>query len=142
MYRDDEAIVTAPRVTDEIEIEDFDAMETEGHSEPPRQDAPGLSQAGADAASRTLTRIVPLAYGALLGGLSGHLWLGLSAGLLLAGVFDLFMGRTSLLRGGLRWLKQIACPPLMTMLAALGAVARRLGLPASVVHGLRCTAAK
>jgi hypothetical protein len=43
-------------------------------------------------------RIVPLVYAVLLGGLADSLLLGLSVGLVLSVVFDLFMGSHSLVR--------------------------------------------
>ena len=57
-----------------------------------------LSEETTDTLSRTLTRLVPLVYGMLLGALSDSLLLGLAISLLVSLAFDLLMGDQSLVR--------------------------------------------
>jgi hypothetical protein len=73
-----------PGVQDEITHQDH------GHHE--------LSESAAESISRLLIRLVPCVYGGLLGYLGGVLVPGLIVGILASLVFDLAMGRHSLLR--------------------------------------------
>ena len=57
-----------------------------------------LPNESSELASRVLMRIVPLVYAVLLGGLADSLLLGLSVGLVLSVVFDLYMDSHSLVR--------------------------------------------
>lgn len=83
-----------------------------------------LPDDAADASTRVLMRVVPLAYGALVGGLAGKIMLGVASGLTFAAAVDLFMGSQSMLRGLLR----LACPAMRAVLSWFGLAGRRLAL--------------
>lgn len=81
-----------------------------------------------ETSSRVLTRLVPLAYGALLGSLGENLALGFAAGLLLSGVLDFHMRERSLLRSAGRRLYLTGCPMMAMLVRGLAVAMRRLGL--------------
>jgi len=55
-----------------------------------------------ETASRLLVRAVPLLYGASLGGLTNHLWLGLSVGITVTAILDIRLEKKSLIRAWLQ----------------------------------------
>ena len=93
----------------------------------------------AEGSSRALVRFVPLAYGALLGGLADNLALGLAAGVALSVAFDLFMGSNSMLRSLSQSAFPYVCPAVAAMARGLAGVAGRLGLKSpSTWREMRC----
>lgn len=98
MLNKDQNIRVTASADDEIELNEFEAPQDSQHHDQFGQYTHRLSDDAAEASTRVLVRLVPLAYGALLGGLAGDMLLGLSAGLALCIAFDLYMGRRSLVR--------------------------------------------
>jgi hypothetical protein len=88
-----------------------------------------LTEDSTETSARVLVRIVPLAYGALLGTLSDRLVLGLGAGILLSLAFDLFMGRGSLARSLSRAAVRRLCPAVAGGARLIGRTMRHLRLP-------------
>lgn len=69
-------------------------------------------EAAAETASRFLVRVVPLIYGASLGGFIDHLWIGLAVGITITSILDLRLQECSLIRGWLQALHASFRPPL------------------------------
>ena len=98
-----------------------------------------LSDESSEVMSRTLIRLVPLAYGVMLGALSDRLWLGLSAGLVSSAAFDVYMGRHSLTRLAFRRLSKIACLMVSVLSGGFAALIGFVGLPApAVLRDMEC----
>ena len=98
-----------------------------------------LSDESSEAMSRTLIRLVPLAYGVMLGALSDRLWLGLSAGLVSSAAFDVYMGRHSLIRSAFRRLLKPACLVVSAISGGFAALIGFVGLPVpSVLREMEC----
>lgn len=72
-----------------------------------------------ESVSRTLLRVVPLIYGALLGATSQNFWFWVSVSLLCSIAFDLYMGRHSIVRRLLRGARLLVCRIFMALAAAL-----------------------
>jgi len=89
-------------VTDELQVDEFVAPADRAHHDRYARHTHELPSESSEATSRVLIRVVPLAYGALLGGLTDSLLLGLSAGVILSAAFDLSMGANSLVLSLLR----------------------------------------
>ena len=92
-----------------------------------------LSDESSEVMSRTLIRLVPLAYGVMLGALSDRLWLGLSAGLVSSAAFDVYMGRHSLTRLAFRRLSRIACLIVSMLSGGFAALIGFVGLRVPIV---------
>ncbi|MCB1801522.1 MAG: hypothetical protein KDI82_07545 [Gammaproteobacteria bacterium] len=88
-----------------------------------------LSESTAEAVSRTIIRLVPLAYGILLGGLIDSLVMGLVAGGILSAALDLSMRGQSLLRALARDLTARLCPLVAAIAHGLAVVSARAGVP-------------
>ncbi len=98
-----------------------------------------LPEDEAEASSRALVRFVPLAYGALIGGLADNLPLGLAAGVALSAVFDLFMGSNSMVRSLSHSAFPYVCPAVAVMARGLAGATGRLGLKSpSAWREMRC----
>lgn len=66
-----------------------------------------MPEAATETASRFLVRVVPLIYGASLGGFANHLWIGLLVGMAITAILDLRLQESSLIR---KWLHALhAC---------------------------------
>ncbi|MGB5494593.1 MAG: hypothetical protein WBM97_08950 [Sedimenticolaceae bacterium] len=124
--------------------EDLEGVERVATLEPDRRDqyvqySHELPEDEAEASSRALVRFVPLAYGALLGGLADNLPLGLAAGVALSAAFDLFMGSNSILRSLSQSAYPYACPAIAAMARGLAGAVGRLGLKSpSAWREMRC----
>jgi len=102
MLTDKQVDQVASIVTDELEVDEFVAPLDRAHHDRFARHTHELPNESSEATSRALIRVVPLAYGALLGGLADSLLLGLSAGVILSAAFDLWMGANSLVLSLLR----------------------------------------
>jgi hypothetical protein len=122
-------------VTDAIEVDEFVPTLDRSHHDQHVRYTHQLPEDDAEATSRALVRVVPLAYGGLLGGLSDNLLLGLSGGVALSAAFDLYMGRDSVVRA----LFKSACRAIAAASQRLAdAIARRgLKVP-SALRAMRC----
>jgi len=131
-----------PRVvSDELEIDEFTAKPQANHEDQYAHHTHELPEDSAEASSRTLVRIVPVAYGGLLGGLADNLALGLAGGVVLSGAFDLYMGDKSMLRVLGARLSPRVCPAIAAAARLLAAVIGRLGLAVPVsLSEMRCGA--
>ncbi len=87
-----------------------------------------LSDAAAEAVSRLLIRVVPLAYGGLLGWLADMTPFGLLLGAAASAAFDVHMAQHSLLRRGVRWVRHDLCPRLQRAGQGIARLAARLGV--------------
>jgi hypothetical protein len=83
---------------DKVEIDELVGSTHQGHQNRYVHYAHELPNESSELASRVLMRIVPLVYAVLLGGLADSLLLGLSVGLVLSVVFDLYMDSHSMVR--------------------------------------------
>lgn len=129
----------ARSATDELEIEEFvgrvDATSHDQYAHYTHE----LPEESADATSRALVRVVPLAYGGLLGALADNVTLGLFAGFALSAAFDLYMDDNSMVRALSRRMFTKACPAIAVVVRALGALIGRVGLPApAALNEMRC----
>jgi hypothetical protein len=130
---------TVREVTEAIEIEEFVADRQTRHRDQHPHYSHELPDEVSEATSRALVRVVPLAYGMLLGGLSGNMLLGLAAGGALSGAFDLSMGEDSMVRGLGRTLSNRLCPAVAAAAHRLAAALEGLGLGApALLRGMRC----
>ena len=141
----------ARRIIDEVELEDYAgraALAEEpagpgdtGHHDQYAKFTHDVPEQTSEAASRVLVRLVPVAYGLLLGGLAGNLALGLAGGALVAMLLDLRMGAFSLARDLSRRILARVCPAVAAVAHGLVLVVRRVGLkvPAALAN-LRCGA--
>jgi len=123
------------KVTDPIELEEFVEPPDRTHHDRYARQSHKLPDSAAEATSRALIRIVPLAYGALLGGLTDSMVLGLSVGLILSTVFDLNMGEKSMARA----LSQGLCLVVARSANLMARLMCRFGLTAPAALGeMRC----
>ena len=83
----------------------------------------------AEASARVLIRLVPLVYGALMGGLYGHLPAGLLLGLTASLALDYRMGGKSLIQPVLRLCAATGCPLLAAAIRGVSAAIEAIGLP-------------
>ena len=98
-----------------------------------------LNEESSEVLSRTLIRLVPLAYGIMLGVLSDRLWLGLSAGLVFSALFDVYMGRHSLTRIAFRSLLKATCLIVSALSGGFAALVGFVGLPVpAVLRAMEC----
>lgn len=95
-------------------------------------------EAAAETASRILVRVVPLIYGASLGGFTNHLWIGLFVGITITTILDLRLQEGSLIRTWLQALhacfqrfRPVAGTKFFAKHAALGHRLPRVWLPDS-----------
>lgn len=117
------------------------ARESAPHTDRYAHNAHELPESAAEAVSRSVIRLVPLAYGVLLGVLIDSLLLGLLAGGALSIVLDLFMGGQSLLRAAYRNLATRLCPMLAVLAHTLAAAAAGVGVDRlGALRRLRCAA--
>jgi hypothetical protein len=86
-----------------------------------------------EAGTLWILRIIPLVHGAVVGNATGELLLGLSGGIALSVVLDLFMGKDSLVRFLLRRLVGVGCPAISAAARRLAALIGSLGLPEPLV---------
>lgn len=91
-----------PIVTDELDVDEFLTPSARAHHDRFARHTHELPDESSEVTSRALIRVVPLAYGALLGSLADSLLLGLSAGAIISVAFDLWMGANSLVLSLLR----------------------------------------
>jgi len=139
MFNDTETGGFPRAVSDELEIDEFTARPAANHEDQYAHHTHELPEDSAEASSRALVRIVPVAYGGLLGGLADNLALGLAGGMALGGAFDLFMGDKSLLRELGARLSVRACPAIATAARLLAALIGRFGLGVPVfLSEVRC----
>jgi hypothetical protein len=94
----------------DVELEPFVPPADRSHHDQYAHYTHELTEDSTETSARILVRIVPVAYGALLGTLSDRLVLGLGAGILLSVAFDLFMGRGSLARSLFHSTVRRLCP--------------------------------
>jgi predicted lipid-binding transport protein (Tim44 family) len=83
----------------------------------------------AEASARVLIRLVPLMYGALMGGLYGHLAAGLLLGLVPSLALDYRMGGKSLIQPVLQRCAATGCPLLAAAVRGMSAAIGAIGLP-------------
>ena len=102
MLTDKQVDKVASIATDELEVDEFVSSSDRSHHDRFARHTHELPDESSEATSRALIRVVPLAYGALLGSLADSLLLGLSAGAILSTAFDLWMGSNSLVLSLLR----------------------------------------
>ena len=86
-----------------------------------------LPEATAEAASRALIRLVPLAYGILLGGLLDQVTLGLVGGVMVGAAIDLRMADHSLVRAAAGGLHRFGCAAVAAVAHGLAGALQRLG---------------
>ena len=130
----------ARTVTEAIEVDEFVAPSNKIRHDQYAHYTHELPEDDAEAASRALVRVVPVAYGALLGGVTDHVLLGLAAGLAAGMAFDLYMGGNSMLRPWFRRLRRRACPAIATVARRLAGTLGRLGLEAPcALRDFRCS---
>lgn len=141
----------APHVTDAVELEEFRgapvlAEETAATGDATHHDQYAtftheVPEETSEAASRVLIRVVPVTYGLLLGGLAGHIVIGLAVGLMVTAFLDLRMGADSLARDASQWLAARVCPGVAAVAHGVAAAIRRTGLKApAFLTNLRCSA--
>ena len=98
-----------------------------------------LSDDTSAASARALIRIVPLAYGGLLGGLADSASLGLLSGLTISVAFDLFMGDNSAVRALFQNMLKYACPTIAGGAQMSARIMKKLGLKVpSRLAEMRC----
>jgi len=135
MLTEKEAEFVVKDVTNPVELDEFVESGDRIHHDRYAQQSHELPNEAAEASSRALIRVVPLAYGALLGGLADHVLLGLCVGLMLSLAFDLNMGGKSMARALSRGL----CLVVARAGRLLAQIIGRLGLAApAVLNTLRC----
>ena len=98
MLTDHEADEVVRTVTDELEVDEFVQAADSAHHDRYAHHTHDLPDESSEASSRALIRVVPLVYGALLGGLADSMFLGFSSGMVLSVAFDLSMGGNSMVR--------------------------------------------
>ena len=98
MLTDEKTESMARSVTEEIEITPFVERQHVTHHDQYVEYSHDLPEDTSEASSRSLVRVVPLAYGVLLGGLADNMLLGLSVGAMASAAFDWHM-RTSPVAG-------------------------------------------
>lgn len=135
---------TARRATGDIVLDEFvprtssvDAIEGDSEVDAPRtkpihQDqhphyTHELPDSAADAVSRVLIRIVPLAYGLLIGGLSDNMPLGLALGAVVGVIADLSLREHSFSRVLILSIRNGACPAVAKAAHGLATVLGRVG---------------
>ena len=110
-----------------------------GHRDQYVQYSHQMTAGTADSSARTLTRVVPLIYGALLGGLVGSVPLGAVFGLLMTVALDMRMGDKSISRPLLQPVFRLGCPIFSPLLRALGIAGSSMRLPVSArLRNARC----
>ena len=90
-----------------------------------------MSDETAEASARVLIRLVPLVYGALMGGLYGNLPAGLLLGLVASLALDYRMGGKSLIQPVLRRCAATGCPLVAAAVRGVAATIGAFGLPVS-----------
>lgn len=139
MMTEDQREQMASRAEDDIEVEALAETFDEQHHDQYGHYSHELSDDAAEAASRALIRVVPIAYGVLLGALADNLFLGLSIGLLLSAGLDFWMGDESVVRAIVQRLFPFVCPYVASGAQALAAAIGRLGItPPGALSGLQC----
>jgi len=135
MLTDKDGEPVVQEVTDLVELDEFVEPPDRTHHDRYAQQSHELPDAAAEATSRALIRIVPLAYGALLGSLADSIVLGLWVGLILGTAFDLNMGEKSMARALLQGL----CPIVARLANLMARLMCRFGLTAPAALGdMRC----
>lgn len=123
------------KVTDQVELDEFVKPHDRAHHDIYARQSHELPDDVTEAASRALIRVVPLAYGGLLGGLADSIALGVSVGLIVSMALDLNMGEKSMLRA----LSQGLCPVVARLAHLLARLIRRFGFAAPAALGdMRC----
>lgn len=117
-----------PRATISLSFNRHPGASVPVHRDRYGQHSHTLSNDGAEAATRALIRVVPLVYGALLGGLGENLVAGLAGGLLFSVALDFGMGKDSLLLNCLRPVQRCTCPLLAALCRTIGALRSMFGL--------------
>lgn len=134
---------TAQQVTDDIEIAPLPETQHSPHHDQHVEYTHELTDDASEATSRWLIRIVPFAYGGLLGALAENFALGLALGGLASAAFDLHMGENSVLRPASRGLFDRGCPLIAAMAGGLATSIRRLGLrPPAILGRVDCGTAR
>jgi hypothetical protein len=118
----------ARRVTDGIEVDDFVPRVAQANHDQHAHYTHELSGDAAEASSRMLMRVVPMAYGIAFGAVSDNLVLGILAGLALSAAFDLSMGNDSLVRSLWSRLLRSACPAIARLARASAQLTAQFGL--------------
>jgi hypothetical protein len=134
----------ARSVTEEIEIAPFVEQQHGSHHDQYVEYTHELPEDTSEATSRSLIRVVPLAYGGLLGGLADNMLLGMAVGATACAAFDLHMGENSLFRSTWQWLVARLCPAVAATANGLSALVGRLGLKplATALGRVRCGATR
>ena len=144
MIDDEETTRTARKATDDIVIEAFvprtssvdaECDDSEVYAPPAkpvhRDQRPHytheLPDPAADAVARALIRVVPLAYGLLLGGLSDNMHLGVALGAAVAVIADINLRAHSFTRVLMLAIRNVACPTVVKAAHGLAGVLGRLG---------------
>ena len=117
----------ARRVTDGIEVDDFVPRVAQANHDQHAHYTHELSGDAAEASSRMLMRVVPMAYGIAFGAVSDNLVLGILAGLALSSAFDLSMGSDSLVRSLWSRLLRSACPAVTRLARRAAQLITRFG---------------
>lgn len=144
MSDDEETTGTVRKATDDIVVEAFvprttsvdaecdDSEPYAGPAKPVHQDqhphyTHELPDAAADAVARAIIRIVPLAYGLLLGRLSNNMHWGFALGAAVAVIADLNLREHSFARVLMLAIRNVACPVVVTAAHGLAGLLGRLG---------------
>ncbi len=143
MLTKDDTEQVARKVTEDLELDDFVGKPRTVHHDQYARHSHQLPEDTTEASSRTLVRVVPVAYGVLLGGLGDNVVLGLAAGVCLSVVFDLYMGDRSIVRSLLASPSARVCPLFAAVVRSVARLIARLGLSApAALTDMRCTAAR
>jgi len=143
MLTDEKTESMARSVTEEIEIAPFVERQHVTHHDQYVEYSHDLPEDTSEATSRSLVRVVPLAYGVLLGGLADNMLLGLSVGAMASAAFDWHMGDNSIVRPVWQWLFTKVCAAVAATANRLAAVIRRPGLkPLAALGRMRCRATR
>lgn len=113
--------------TDDVEIDVIEPRIKSAHQDQHPHYTHELPEPVAEAASRVLIRIVPPAYGFLLGGLSDYKYLGLAIGMVVAVIADLILREHSFIGSLARSIRDTACPAVAMAAHGLATLIGRLG---------------
>ncbi len=143
MLNQDRNEPSAQQITDDIEIAPLPETQHKPHHDQHVDYTHELTDDASEATSRWLIRVVPCAYGVLLGALADNFALGLALGGLASAAFDLHMGENSVLRPASRWLFEKGCPLIAVIARGLATSMRRLGLrPPAILGRMHCGTAR
>ena len=143
MLTEDDTEQVARKVTEDLELDEFEGRPRAVHHDQYARHSHQLPEDSTEASSRTLVRVVPVAYGVLLGGIGDNVVLGLAAGVFLGALFDLYMGERSIVRSLLASPSARVCPVFAAVVRSVARLIARFGLSApAALTDIRCTASR